>query len=725
MMWGPTLLSTSPAHQDLNVALDSSIILTFSEALDPSSVSSHSVRLFGPVAEIGTTITTNGDTVTIIPDVPFEYSSNYQIELAASITDLNGNFTPSQEVFWFRTVDPDLDPPVVTWISPAADSQDVSNSLILQARFSEALDASTVNSQSVTVFDGYEDVPGVVSLVGEDLIQFSPTDNWAYSTVHAVQLSTDIQDKAGNALSEDFSWSFTTRAWAPNYCNSYANNVNYMWLGAVEVNGFSHHSPGKPGSGYSDHTGTVFDLSSSVNSVTITPAYSSSNYPVHFKVFIDWDADGNFGIDELAWEGQSSGNAVVGSFTVPVEASVGETRMRVSMQYSNNNFDSCSVLSYGEVEDYRVNVPQAGPDTINPSVESVFPANQEYGVDVDANIEVYFSEPIDVTTIALSSFQVTNGQSTISKTLAYNSAPDGSTQKITINPISTLPYGSQIEVTVSPEMSDMSGNLLDQPFVWTFDTQAEVINYEVSGWASHTSAYIPNLEVSISGDLVSTSTMADAQGQFSFDAIPAGNYMLEFYTSEYELTPSSHSITVTDSNLDVGWIVLEEVVPPVLNGDFEAETPLEGFTVYTTPNGQMTAEVETFDVDGDSVSSKAAKLRPGSLLGETPAGGGISQVLNLSYGQLSGTIDVASINTHNFYSMASGGVIEVYLNDTLMDSIDFGPINEQQIKRGVLTFDTNVSTGTYELRIEVKIAYEQAYVFNYIDDISFTGTAVQ
>ena len=48
--------------------------------------------------------------------------------------------------------------------------------------------------------------------------------------------------------------------------------------------------------------------------------------------------------------------AVSASFTVPASALNGTTRMRVQMQYNAYASSSCATYTYGEVEDYTVNI---------------------------------------------------------------------------------------------------------------------------------------------------------------------------------------------------------------------------------------------------------------------------------------------------------------------------------------------------------------------------------
>jgi hypothetical protein len=66
---------------------------------------------------------------------------------------------------------------------------------------------------------------------------------------------------------------------------------------------------------------------------------------------------------EIVWsKAPSQTTPVSGSFTVANTAITGTTRMRVSMKY-NGIPTPCEAISYGEVEDYTVNIVAGAADT--------------------------------------------------------------------------------------------------------------------------------------------------------------------------------------------------------------------------------------------------------------------------------------------------------------------------------------------------------------------------
>ncbi|NQY05815.1 MAG: T9SS type A sorting domain-containing protein, partial [Flavobacteriaceae bacterium] len=96
-------------------------------------------------------------------------------------------------------------------------------------------------------------------------------------------------------------------------------------------------------------------------SITVTPTWTGTVYAEGYSVWIDYNQDGDFtDSGEQVWtQSATTSTPVSGSFTVPTSATEGATRMRVSMKY-NAIPTSCESFTYGEVEDYTVNITTSG-----------------------------------------------------------------------------------------------------------------------------------------------------------------------------------------------------------------------------------------------------------------------------------------------------------------------------------------------------------------------------
>ncbi len=136
------------------------------------------------------------------------------------------------------------------------------------------------------------------------------------------------------------------------YCASYSKNQNYEWIARVQVGNLDNSSAASAYSGFTDKTA---NLAAGANvSVTLSPAFSSRSYNEYWKIWIDYNGDGDFSdAGEEVFSGQGS-SAVSGTFTVPSSAS-GIRRMRVAMRFITWPIP-CGSFKYGEVEDYSVNI---------------------------------------------------------------------------------------------------------------------------------------------------------------------------------------------------------------------------------------------------------------------------------------------------------------------------------------------------------------------------------
>lgn len=139
-----------------------------------------------------------------------------------------------------------------------------------------------------------------------------------------------------------------------NYCASSGNDTSYEWIKNVTV-GSLNNSTSSNG-GYADYTAQSVSLNAgSSYNVSLTPGFMYSSYSEAWRIWIDYNHDGDFtDSGEQVYSGTSSSTSS-GSFTVPFGASSVTTRMRVSMRYRNAP-PSCGSFDYGEVEDYTVSI---------------------------------------------------------------------------------------------------------------------------------------------------------------------------------------------------------------------------------------------------------------------------------------------------------------------------------------------------------------------------------
>jgi chitodextrinase len=213
--------------------------------------------------------------------------------------------------------------------------------------------ASTDNV-GVTGYDVYRGATLIASVSGTTYQATGLSPNTAYTfTVRA-------KDAAGNVSSTSNTVNVTTLVSTVNYCASQGNSTNDEWIQRVQLGSINNNS-GNNG-GYADFTSFSTTLvKGTSNTVTITPAWSGTAYREAYRVWIDYNQDGDFNDsgEQVYNRTRTNASVVSGSFTVPTSAVNGATRMRVSMKY-NASPTSCETFAYGEVEDYTVIISSSG-----------------------------------------------------------------------------------------------------------------------------------------------------------------------------------------------------------------------------------------------------------------------------------------------------------------------------------------------------------------------------
>lgn len=147
------------------------------------------------------------------------------------------------------------------------------------------------------------------------------------------------------------------------YCASNGNNTTYEWIDLVLL-GTINRPSGKEAGGYSN-TGLSTTLARGTTyTITYSAGFASTIYKENWKVFIDYNGDGDFvdaGETVVSSTVTGAGNFTA-SFTVPATASLTNTRMRVKMNYGTFT-NPCGAFTYGEVEDYNITIASIAKTT--------------------------------------------------------------------------------------------------------------------------------------------------------------------------------------------------------------------------------------------------------------------------------------------------------------------------------------------------------------------------
>jgi chitodextrinase len=166
------------------------------------------------------------------------------------------------------------------------------------------------------------------------------------------------KDAAGNISANSNTVSVTTLAVATvTYCTASANSTVDERIGRVQLGTINNPSTGT--AGYEDFTALSTNLvRGTSNTITITPTWTGTVYSEGYRVYIDYNRDGDFvdAGESVYSRARTTTTPVSGSFTVPTTAALGATRMRVIMRYNATPTTPCGTFDFGQVEDYTVNI---------------------------------------------------------------------------------------------------------------------------------------------------------------------------------------------------------------------------------------------------------------------------------------------------------------------------------------------------------------------------------
>ena len=168
------------------------------------------------------------------------------------------------------------------------------------------------------------------------------------------------------------------------------------------------------------------------------------------------------------------------SFTLAAEETIGTPGWKTT-SFTTRNARYVRVLGITRATPYGISFwdaqvvgPADSSDTTRPTVTTVTPGDAAIGVVTTSNVTASFSEPMDPTTISVSTFTLIK-QGTPAIPVAAVVNYDAASQTATLNPNSDLDAGGTYTATVkggAGGVKDVAGNALASDVSWTFTTAA-------------------------------------------------------------------------------------------------------------------------------------------------------------------------------------------------------------------------------------------------------------
>jgi len=352
-----------------------------------------------------------------IDDISDAFFVNYTVGFPiTSCADYNrtGEMSASQTINQDKSLTPEVPvPPSVTAVSPASGATNVSVGTNLTATFSEAMNASTLNTGTFLLMKGSASVAGSVTYSG-NTATFNPNVNLDVNSTYTATVTTGARDLDGNGLSGNYTWSFTTGPSPIVVSTSPASGALNVSVTANVTATFNEAMNAS-----TLNTGT-FLLAKGSTSVAGTVTYS--NNTATFNPNASLDADSVYTATLTSGVRDADGNVLSGGY---------------SWSFTT------------------------GP---SPIVVSTSPVNGGANVALNADITAVFSETMNASTIDADTFLLMTGSATVAGTVTYS----GTTA--TFNPSANLAADTVYTAKITTGAKDTDGNALASEYVWSFTT---------------------------------------------------------------------------------------------------------------------------------------------------------------------------------------------------------------------------------------------------------------
>lgn len=430
----PTVASVTPLSGSATAAINTSIQITFSEAMLASTISSTTITLTN-----GGVVTANvsyaGVAATLTPISNMAYSTLYTVTVVGGtngVKDLASNAMTPTYTYTFTTAaaptPADAVAPMVCFTTPISGSTMAVNSSIV-ATFSEPMSAGSLSTATFTLTkpNGLS-VPGTVIYNGVTA-RFTPSNNLFVGTVYTATITTGAKDLALNSLAT-YTWVFTGAA----------SDVSIPTVAAIT-----------PASG-----ATVVPTNAVISVLFSEPVKAETLTNEVFNVRLTTATATTMVAGAVTYNGRiatfiptSALSAITYTYTVTISATLVTDLAGNPLATTTWNFTTSS-----------------NTDNVLPTIASVSPVSGAAASAVTTTVDVTFSEEMAPLSINPITVKLTKAGVQVAGTVTLNT-----TAKIaTITPFVSLAQQSAYTVTVNGA-TDQQGNALSPtPYSYIFTT---------------------------------------------------------------------------------------------------------------------------------------------------------------------------------------------------------------------------------------------------------------
>jgi hypothetical protein len=211
----PVVIATTPVGGDPSADAGAPVTITFSEAVDVSTVTTASIAVTQDGSPVAGSLTVSGGSCTFTPDGGFRFALTYDVSISTAVEDLAGNALAAPYSFRFTTRPAAAyRPAALLYVSPPERANDTDPDAVISATFAEELDVATVTGAAFRVTRGGEPVAGLLSYA-ERRITLTPEQELETGAEYVVTLGSELRTASGAApVPGGYTWTFTVRTLA-------------------------------------------------------------------------------------------------------------------------------------------------------------------------------------------------------------------------------------------------------------------------------------------------------------------------------------------------------------------------------------------------------------------------------------------------------------------------------------------------------------------------------
>lgn len=472
----PQIASTFPEPDSINISLNANIIVNFTESMDIISAENAFSYTNGTLTwdvNDGIVVWTNEDkTMTFTPDIAFDYGIEYQVTIAHTACDIDGNpldgdgdGIPGEVVdddytWLFTTV---LAPPRIISTFPEDGMKDVFVNSNIIINFSKAMNTGSVDS-AFSYTDGlttwYAGSGAVTWSNGNTTFTFTPGGDmqngvkfWVNLTYSAMDTDGILLDGDGDGIpgeveEDNYTWEFTTIPSPPKIDSTIPQDgATFILIDASVIINFSASMDRSSTQAALSYTDGNLTYDSSYGSVT----WSNNDRTMTFKPFSYLENEKTY------------------TFTIRHTA--------VDVNLTQLDGDNDGIGGEGIEDDYTwefITIPTP------PIVGATFPEAGNQDVKVNTNIIVLFSKSMDRVSVQ-NAFKYTDGTTEWGITDGIATWSDND-RNFTFTPSSTFDNNLQYWVTIAHTAMDAANVFLnvdgdptpgepgEDDYIWSFIT---------------------------------------------------------------------------------------------------------------------------------------------------------------------------------------------------------------------------------------------------------------